>query len=365
MKNLPKQGVTFRLANGGDLADLVLPGQGMRALSSSTGEINASGFKDLLQQQQALMTALASGQIVAVNEGQKTFASMSNAEKRDILQAAHADSQLWESLGATISEDVREQQTRQGFMSSLVMINELRQGEAPRVPMPRHDVQAVIATSPTQMGYQLIKDRYFFPQEFELKANVRVSELDLGQATHDLLDHAYGQALEAMVTGRDRIWKRAADMTVGVANNITLISGRLTPAVIGALRTQVTDWNLPATKALIANNFWEDIIAEPQWADALTPVAQYELVMTGKVGTLYGLELMTDGYRPENQRVLDRGDIYVVSDRENHGVLNVRGGITSRPTSGENVGETTKGWLLNEIMSFVLANPRSVAKAKR
>lgn len=363
MKNTLPVGRTFRLANGAPLTDLRLNGQGFAALSSN-GEINASSQKDLLQQIGNLMTAMASGQIVEQSAA-GSFMSLSNAEKRDILAGAQNDPELWRSLGANIAEEVREQASRQGFMSSLVMINELRQGETQRVPMPKHDVQSVVVTAPSQMGFQMIRDRYFTPPEFELKANVRISKLDLGQATHDLLDHAYSEALEAMMTGKDRIWKAAADRTIGIANNVTLISGRLTPATIGALRTKVTDWNLPATKVVMANSFWEDIISEPSWATALTPVSQYELLLTGKVGTLFGMELMTDGFRPENQRVLDRGDLYVVSDRENHGAMGVRGGIESLPTDGSNTGDTSRGWLLSEILSFILANPRSVAAAKR
>lgn len=359
---LPK-GRTFRLGNGAPLTDLRFQGQGMAALSSN-GEMNASSQKDLLQQIGNLMQAVASGQVVEQNH-QQGFMALSSEQKRDVLIAANSDVEKWRALGANIAEDVREQASRQGFIRNMAVVNNLRQGEVQRVPMPRHQSRAAIATSPSGMSYQLMRDRYYTPPEFELKANVRVSKLDLGQATHDLLDHAYNDAVEAMMTGADRIWKRAADATVGSANNLTLISGRLTPAVIGALRTQVSNWNLPVRKAVISNSFWEDIIAEPTWADALTPVSQYELLLTGRVGTVFGLELITDGFRPENQIVLGQGEIYVVSEPEHHATMGSRGGIESTPTDGANQGETTKGWLLSEIMSFILPNPRSVAKARR
>lgn len=365
MKTTSPKGSSFRLASGAPLTDLRFKGQGFAALSSN-GEVNATSNKDLLVQIGNMMQAIASGEIVQhTDHGAEHFMSLSAADKRDLLMAANQDAAKWAALGANIAEDVREQASRQGFLRNLVVVNELRQGEVQRVPMPRHQAQAIIATSPSGLSYQLMRDRFYIPPEFELKTNVRVSKLDLGQATHDLLDHAYNDALEGMMTAADRVWKRAADATVGKANNLTLISGRLTPAIIGALRTKISEWNLPVHKAVISSSFWEDIIAEPTWADALTPVSQYELLLTGKVGTVFGLELMTDGFRPENQVVLGRGEIYVVSDAENHGTMGSRGGIESIPTDGANQGETTKGWLLSEIMSLVLPNARSVAKARR
>lgn len=356
---------TYSLANGAPVTDLRFKGQASSAIGGN-GELNASSTRDLLQQMGNMMKAMASGEIRQDEQHvAQSFMALSAAQKTDVLNNAMGDPELWKALGANIAEDVQEQSTRQSFIRTLSVVNNLRQGEIQRVPMPRHQTRATIATSPSGLSYQLMRDRYYTPPEFELKANVRVNKLDMGQATHDLLDHAYNDALESMMTAADRIWKNAADATVGAANNISLISGRLTPSVVARLRTEVTNWNLPARKALISNNLWEDVIAEPTWADALTPVSQYELLMTGRVGTMYGMEIITDGFRPANQIVLGKNELYVISDAEFHATMGSRGGIESTPTDGANQGETTKGWLLSEIMSFILPNPRSVAKAQK
>lgn len=359
--NLPTQ--RFNLKSGAPLTDLKLKGQGMTALSSN-GEINASSVADLLVQSGKIMQALASGQIQqSAPEG--NFMSLSHDEKRDILVSASSDTQLWAALGANISQDVREQAARQGFIRNLTVVNNLKTGEAQRVPYPRHMTKAIVATGPTSVGYQLIRDRYYTPPEFELKASVRVSKLDLGQATHDLLDHAYNDAVEGMITAADRVWKRAADRTVGLSNTLTAFAGALTPAVVSRAANKIRDWNIPVSRAVIANSFWEDIQSESAWATALTPVAQYELLLTGKVGTIFGLEIWTDGFRPDNQRVLERGEAYIVADAEYHGILGSRGGIESTPTDGANNGETTKGWLLSETMSFIIPNEKSVVKLQK
>lgn len=362
MNHLVK-GQSFSLRNGAPLTDLKFKNSGMAALSSS-GEINANDKRDLMHQIGMLLQSVSSGEIVQQPSGGQ-FASLSNDQKRDLIAVASNDPAKWAALGASIAQDVREQQTRQGFLRSLAVVENLKQGEQMRVPMPRHGSRAVIATGPTSLSYQLMTDRYYTPPEFELKASVRVSKLDMGQATHDLLDHAYNDAVEGMVTAGDRIWKQAADRTVGKSNNLVGFSGALTPAVLSRAATRIRDWNLPVSRAIIANSFWEDIQSESSWAAALTPVAQYDLVLTGKIATVFGLDLMTDGFRPENQRVLQRNEAYIVADREYHASMASRGGIEATPTDGANQGETTKGWLLSEVMSLIIPNTRSVIKLQR
>lgn len=361
MNHLVK-GQSFSLRNGAPLTDLKFKGSNMTALSSN-GEFNANDNRDLMRQIGQLLQSMSSGEIVQNNGGE--FASLSNDQKRDLVAVSSSDPAKWAALGASIAQDVREQQTRQGFLRSLCVVENLKQGEQLRVPMPRHGTRAVVATGPTSLSYQMINDRYYTPAEFELKAAVRVSKLELGQATHDLLDHAYNDAIEGMVTAGDRIWKNAADRTVGKSNNLVGFSGALTPAVLSRAATRIRDWNLPVSRAIIANSFWEDIQSESSWATALTPVGQYDLVLTGKIATIYGLDLMTDGFRPENQRVLSRGEAYIVADPEYHATMGSRGGIESTPTDGANQGETTKGWLLSEVMSFIIPNTRSVIKLQR
>jgi hypothetical protein len=97
----------------------------------------------------------------------------------------------------------------------------------------------------------------------------------------------------------------------------------------------------------------------------LDPVTKYDLVMNGNLGTLVGLELMTDGFRQPNQKVLNRGEIYVVSTPEHHACYSDRGGVRSEPTTGADTGSTSRGWLMSELLSFTMANPRSVSKGRR
>ena len=356
------QGARMVLANGDPITELRHGKGESLALSSATGEFNASDKRDLALQIDRLLNAVQSGAVVPE---QQVATASSREERTALMRDAMASKENWEALGANIAQQVYEQADRDGFLRKLSVGNTLRTGEVQRVPMPPHDTQAVVATGPAGVGYQNIRQRVFLPAEFEIIANVRVNALDMEQVSGDLLEHAYNDALQSIMVQEDRLWKRAADATVGMMNPLEYIAGELTTKNLGRLRTAVTDWNLPATTAIISNEFWSDIIGSNDFATMLDPITKYDLALNGQLGTLVGLTLLTDGFRQPNQKVLEKGEIYVVASPENHASYSTRGGIRSTPVDYAFEGSTAKGWMLSEMFSFVLANNRSVVKGKR
>lgn len=361
------QGARMVLANGAPIEDLRL-GKGRElALSSSTGELNASSVKDAAAIIGEMMKAVASGQIIPANQApQSKMTAMAAAEaRREVLVEALGDSEKWSALGASLAQRIEEQAARDGFVRKLMLGNTLRQGEIQRVPMPAYDTLAVVATSSSNVGYQTIRQRVFQPAEFEIQANVRVENLDIQQVNGDLLDHAYNDGLNAIMVAEDRLWKKAADQAVGAVNPLELIAGELTPKHLARLRQRVARWNLPVTTVLLSNDYWEDVIGSNDFATFFDPITKYDLVLNGQIGTLVGMNIITDAFRQPNQKVLNPGEIYVVADAQNHGAYSTRGGIASTPTSGADHGNSTRGWFMTSPFSLVLANVRSVAKARR
>jgi len=333
---------------------------------SNSGEISAYDTKDALKQAQQLMALSSNQQVVPARQVATAAEQRQEQENRQavIAKAQESDAE-WSALGAALADEIQEQADRDGFLRRICQGQTLRQGELPRVPMEQNIAEAIVATSETQMGYQRLTSKVMNPPEFQIKANVRVAQIDLDQVSGDLLDKAYNDGLNAIMVEEDRMWKRAADQAVGLANPITYINGRLNPRYLSELRTTVTGWNLPVSTAILSNDYWNDINGDAEWATMLDPVTQHDLVLHGQIATLQGMTLLTDGYRAPNQIVLKPGEIYVVADAKYHGSYSTRGGIRSEPTSGANSGETTKGWLMHEMFSFVLANLRSVAKGQR
>ena len=355
--------------SGNPLAGVTLGNNNKHAMNTSisnSGDINAWDNKDALANIQNLMSLAASGQIVEAN----TVATP--AEKRDkqelkralLVESLESDS-AWAALGASMAEEISEQADRDSFLRRICQGQTLRQGELPRVVMDQHVVEAIIATGETNMGYQRLTNKILNPTEFEIKTNVRVAQLDLDQVSGDLLDQAYNDGLNGIMVKEDRMWKKAADQSVGMINPITYINGDLTPRYLSELRTTITDWSLPCSTVIISNDYWNDINGSPEWANMLDPITRYDLVLHGQIATLQGMTIITDGYRAPNLQVLGAGEIYAIADPQYHGSYSTRGGIRSTPTSGANDGDTSKGWLMHETFSFVLANLKSVAKGQR
>lgn len=362
-------GATLSLRNGDPIEELKFGKSREYALSSSTGEFNAHDKKELLRSISSLMRSVESQEVVPAKS-----ASMSSAdrmrikeERREVLAAAYNDStgQLWSALGASLGEQINEQATREGFLRRILMGNTLKQGEIARIPMPAHDTVAVVATSSSSVGYQVIRNKMFQPAEFEILANIRVDALDIEQVSSDILDNAYNQGLESIMVAEDRLWKKMSDEIVGVVNPLEYIAGPLTPQILGQLRQSITDWNLPVTTAVISNDFWADIIGSNDFATFLDPVTKYDLALNGVLGTLVGMQLITDGFRQPNLKVLGRGEIYVCAAPDNVGAYTDRGGIRSVPTDGSTMGNTSKGFLLSEFFSAVISNARSISKGRR
>lgn len=366
MKN-PYTAAQVVLKDGSPVTDFRMPGSNQRLISQSgahAGEFNANDKKELMRAITGMFDAMASGEMrhqsLSAADKQREV-----EERRMAVLAAHADASKWAALGADLAVQITEQRNREGFLRRIAVGQSLKQGELPRVNVQMWDAMAVVATGPANVGYQLVRNKQFHPAEFEVTANLRVDRLEMEQVGGDVLDNLYNQGLDSIMVKEDKLWKMAADRTVGVVNPLNLLAGPLTPQLLATIRQGVTDWNLPATTALIANDFWNDIIGNGDFAEFLDPVTKYDLVLNGELGTLVGLNLLTDGFRQPNQKVLGRGEIYVLSTPEHHACYSDRGGVRSEPTTGADQGNTTRGWLMSEVLSFTLANPRSVSKGKK
>lgn len=363
MKHLLKQAGQMVTRSGNPLPGSNL---GQNLSISNDGEINAYTKAEALRMAQQLQSQSANGQIVDAQTVMTTAEKRSLAEARQAYVAeASSSDEMWASCGSDLAENILEYTDRHSFLRRICQGQTLGQGEFPVVPMEQNIAEAVVASGATSLGYQRVTSKIFTPVEFEIKGNVRVDQLDLDRLSPDLLDKAFNDGLNAIMVKEDRLWKAAVDKAVGMVNPLNGIQGSLTPRILSELRTAVTDWNIPASTAILSNSFWNDINGDESWATMLDPITRHDLVTNGQIATLQGMTLITDGYRPSNLKVLGHDEIYVVADPEYHAAYSTRGGVRSTPTNGANDGESTKGWLMAETFSFVLANLRSVAKGKR
>lgn len=337
--------------------------QGGERVVGNDGHINASNNRDLMVQIAALLDAREQGEI---NDHQEVTASVK--QKHEALAAAFHDknSTKWEEIGAFLAGELTEGADREGFMRRLLMQAEVTQGGLPRIRSRKRGVTAVVAANNGGIYPQFARDSYYYPPEFTIATNVRIEHRELNQGTGDILEEKFIESQEAIMVAEDRMWKKMVNKITGVANPVQALVGGLTPANFVYMRELITDWNNSVSKVVMAGNLWSDIVANAAFGAWFDPVSKYEIVNTGYLGNLLGLELITDGYRHPSLKVLEPGEIYMVAAPETHGAYTSRGPVQSIEAGpNPDTGSLARGWFMYEELSMLIFNPRSVVRGVR
>lgn len=342
-------------------SDYRFDGSSERAIGAN-GDLNASSKKDLLAQQLKLVQATAQGKVA-------TLAHLESAERkvksRALVEAMMNSDDVHRELGEIMGRDLYQAQNRRGFARKFMARQDLVNGQFPFVKLRRKDVTAVYATSPTKTESQIIRDKVFTVPEVMIEARPFVEQRELNTSTTDVLDEKYSEAMEGIMVGEDRLWYKLANDSVGLDNDLTLISGTLTPLTLMDVRQQVARWDLPVPHLLMASDLYVDIVGDTTFIQAIEPVARHELIMTGELAVLYGMTITSDAYRHPEHRVLSEGEFFAISDATTHGQYTDRGGISTEPISGATEKIAGKGWWMYESYSSIIANGRSIAKGYR
>lgn len=332
-------------------------------LIGAGGEVNANDKMDLARQIAKLMEMAAAQEVVT--EDEYTRRAEVAKTHTDLILAAFQSPEAHKEVGAAIADDLYVSANREGFMRRMLGRLDLSQGNIPRVKMRMKNTVATAAGGPVQVRSQIARDNTYYPPEFYIQSRIFVEEREIQQSISDVLQEKFVEAQEGIMVVEDRTWYAMATATVGIDNEFTTIVGTMNPTALGALKTKVTQWNIPADKWLIATDIWTDIVGDTQFAGIIDPVSKHELLLTGQLGTILGMTVLTDAFRHPQHKVLNRGEMFIVGDEINHGIYTDRGGVTSVPTDVSHEMVPGRGWALAELMSMVIANSRSVAKARR
>lgn len=319
------------------------------------GELNASSKRDLLNQQAKFLQAAAAGRMLQID----------TTTDRELVQAAFNDKEAHRVLGEKISDALYMTANRQGFMRKYLARIDVQQGSIPRFPVRAKNVTAVWNTAPTKVASQITRDKWLTPPELDVVARPFIPQNELNQSSGDVLQEKYIEAVEATMVAEDRMWYNQVNSIVGVDNNLTLVSGQLTPFTLMSVVTNVTRWGLKGAHLLMASDLWQDVVGNADFFNAIDPVARHELLLTGELGTMYGMTVTSDAYRHPEHKVLAQGEFFVISDALNHGAYSDRGGLKSTPIDISVEQVPGRGFVVYESLALSVANSRSVAKGIR
>lgn len=337
-------------------------GSSERAIGAG-GEINASSKRELISKQMQFLQAAAAGDVITAGEGHSR--EVQAKANRELVMAAWNDPKAHRVLGERMAESLYMTANRQGFMRKYLAKVQVDQGTVPRFPVRGKNVTAVWSTSPTRIESQITRDKWYTPPELSIVTRPFVTQNELNQSAGDVLQEKYVEATEAIMVAEDRLWYNQINELVGVDNNLSVISGQLTPYTLMQVATNVTRWGLKAPHVLIASDLYQDIIGNSEFYSAMDPVARHELLLTGELAVMYGMTITSDAYRHPEHKVLNQGEFYVISESLNHGGYSDRGGLISAPTDIVNEKIPGKGWVIHEEIAISVGNSRSFAKGIR
>lgn len=332
---------------------------------NAQNEINASTNQEALQMIASLFTQMANGEVITDNQ-EIAGEMLSAQDRRDMLAAAFSDNDdtAFREIGATIAGKLVEHADREGFMRNLLLRGEVSQGQRPRFEVRVKDARAVKAVGPVQTALSIVRDKYIETDEFQIKAQPYVYTNDLNQGSGDLLDNAFLDALEQIFRTEDQtLYAMLRNASGAAAANSTIyMSGAFSNTYLGDVMNGLTGWGITPSTLLFAHDIMTDIITQGAFPDNFfDPVSKLEIIQTGRIGSLFGMQLVTDAHRNPRLRVLTKGDIFGLGTPEQLGGYTDRGPVTSVPLGPQNTqGVSGKGWYMEETVAMVVHNSRAV-----
>ena len=343
-------------------SEMRVPGSSER-LVSRNGELNAGSKKELAQLVAKMMEVATDTHIVTESRAQEAAALAT--KHQELVTAAFNSREEHAALGETMADELFITMDRQALFNKFLARKELKQGQRPEVPLRKKNVVATVATSVAQVETRIVRDNYIFPQEFYVEARPFIEQRDISVSPTDVLQEKYLEALEGLMVGADRTYLELLMTATSLENGDTTIIGQMDPTALGTLRNKVARWGINPAGWLIANDLWTDIVADVGFQNIIDQVSKHELLLEGRLGTILGMEVVSDAFRHPEHKVLSAGQMFIIGDAGMHGVYTDRGGVEATPIDASHTGMPGRGWHMFMQLSMAVPNARSVAAATR
>lgn len=343
------------------MGETKLPGQG-NSIFDRNGELNASSKKDAAEQvARMIATANSMGPAGFMSPAERAEIA---ATRQAVLAESMADNTKMQLLGEALTADIIETTNREGFARRILEYRELGQGQINEIVFKYKQVQAWDAVSPSEVVPTELRDRRILPTEMHINAYMLIDTREQSRASSDLLEEKYEEGLEQIMVREDKLW-RAEAVEASKFRNDTTVFSTWTPRVFAQMLNQVQRWGVPAAQCVFDSSMWQDFIAGNEFAQAYDPITKWDILQTGFIGSMYGVNLLSDTFRQQKLKVIETGEVFIVGAPPYHGVLTVRGQVTTEPINLFNIGIAKRGWFIDQITSVNVMNSYSVARGQR
>jgi len=336
-------------------------------LVNSRGEFNASNKKEVMQAISTLYQLFNNGQVEARYgyEDAKNAQEVRAAHQQRLVEAWNDRSgQAWQALGEVIGDEIWITLGREGFARKTLLLKPLGKGETGRLRVRKKDVVSFFVTANPQVIASQVRQYYVYPPEFYLIARILIEDKEIEQASGDLLDDKYQDGLEQQLVREDNVWLTLARQAAPTSNDLFFFN-TFTPTVFSEMRTQVARWGIPVTTAVLAFDLWNDIIADTEFSSWFDPVSKHEIVLEGSLGSLLGVQLITDAFRHETLKVLDAGEVFFLGAPQTLGGITQRKELITQSIDRYAMGIPERGWFMEQIQGMSIVNDRALARGQR
>lgn len=332
-----------------------------QAAFGANGEINASSTKELLQAIGHLVKQASTETVLTPG-----ISKQAAAERHAQLVEAYHDMSggKMQRLGEVFSDEIWETLGRQGFARKLFAVQDVAPGTDAKVKVRKKDVVAYQVTSDAAVQPQRIRQNYVYPPSYYVNCQILIEDKEIAQASTDLLDEKFQDGLEAVMRREDLISRALMVQAATSYNDLTLFPS-FTPSVLTTMKTAVDRWGIPAATLTIAFDVWNDIISHSEFVAWFDQVSKHELVLEGRLGSLLGMEIITDGYRYHTLQVLNPGEVFITGAPVTLGTLCQIKALDSKAIDRYAFAEAVRGWYLQSIQAQVLVNSRAISRGTR
>lgn len=150
-----------------------------------------------------------------------------------------------------------------------------------------------------------IKDKYKDPVYAEINAETLNIQIDFQKDAPIInqLEELYHKIITAMIKAENLLFERLLDKGTQKEFN------EFSPMAVAKLRQPIAGDNVPMSLFLDSYSFFPSMIRNKDFGPIFDPAYKYEEVLSGNVGKMIGLDVITDAYLHPEQKIF--------SDKEN------------------------------------------------
>lgn len=261
-------------------------------------------------------------------------------------------------VGQEMANPVREILDFEGIFRRILPVRPVKQGEVVRYDKDPY-VIAYTLSRDARTPESRVRVSYVFPTPQEIGALITLELRDLYEAGYDVMARTMDRGRQAVEFREDKVGIGFLEKAVQSRKQMVYFS-TLNLAAIEAIRYQVEKNRIPGDKLLINRRELQDIVSV--LSSEVDPVTNRELVLSGYLGNVLNMPVLTSAGPDGKFEVVPPGTVYCVTAPTMLGGLPIWHDLASEPVNQFNTGRAVRGWFWYMFEAPVIINNRGVSK---